>query len=194
MPTIGRLIDRDDSLLVIIDVQQAFLDRVEREAGAGLVERIAFLTLGARFCGIPVIASVESPEHWGGLHPDLVEPVGDAPVLRKAVFGLADDPLVGPAVRATGRGTAVLVGLETDVCVAQSALGLLDAGMRVVVVEDAVASPGAAHAAGLERMRGAGVIGVLTKQLHYEWMRTVRRSREFEEAHPGLVQPPGVTL
>jgi hypothetical protein len=38
------------------------------------------------------------------------------------------------------------------------------------------------------------VVGVLTKQLHYEWMRTVRRSREFEAAHPGLVQPPGVEL
>jgi nicotinamidase-related amidase len=194
MPATGRLIDPDDSLLVIVDVQQAFLDRVEPLAGAGLVERIAFLTLGARFCGIPVIATVESPEDWGGLHPGLVEPVGDAPVLRKEVFGLDDDPLVGPAVRATGRGTAVLVGLETDVCVAQSALGLIDAGLRVVVVEDAVASPGAAHAAGLERMRRAGVIGVLTKQLHYEWMRTVRRSREFEAAHPGLVQPPGVVL
>jgi hypothetical protein len=43
-------------------------------------------------------------------------------------------------------------------------------------------------------MRRAGVVEVLTKQLHYEWMRTVRRSREFEAAHPGLVQPPGVEL
>jgi hypothetical protein len=63
-----------------------------------------------------------------------------------------------------------------------------------VVVEDAVASPGSAHASGIERMRRAGAVVVLTKQLHYEWMRTVRRSREFEAVHPGLVQPPGVEL
>jgi hypothetical protein len=43
-------------------------------------------------------------------------------------------------------------------------------------------------------MRRAGVVGVLTKQLHYEWVRTVSRSREFDAAHPGLVQPPGVEL
>jgi pyrroline-5-carboxylate reductase len=73
-------------------------------------------------------------------------------------------------------------------------LGLLDEGLRAVVVEDAVASPGGAHMAGIERMRRAGALGVLTKQLHYEWMRTVIRSREFEAAHPGLVQPPGVEL
>lgn len=190
----GLLIDPDDCVLVIIDVQADFLARVDDPIKDGLLERIAFLALGARFCGIPVVASVESPEDWGGLHPALIDAVGDAPVLRKAVFGLADDPLVGPAVRETGRDTAVLTGLETDVCVAQSALGLLDEGLRVVVVEDAVGSPGSAHAAGLDRMRRAGVIPVVTKQLHYEWMRTVERSRAFRAAHPDLVQPPGVLL
>ncbi|MEY4226257.1 MAG: hypothetical protein RL190_1014 [Actinomycetota bacterium] len=190
----GLLIDPDDCVLVIIDVQADFLARVEDETKDGLLERIAFLALGARFCGIPIVASVESPDDWGGLHPALVEAVGDAPVLPKVVFGLADDPLVGPAVRDTGRGTAVLVGLETDVCVAQSALGLMDEGRRVVVVEDAVGSPGSAHAAGLDRMRRAGVIPVVTKQLHYEWMRTVERSRAFRATHTDLVQPPGVLL
>jgi nicotinamidase-related amidase len=190
----GRLIDADECVLILVDVQEGFLERVEPGAKAGLIERIAFLSLSARFCGIPVVATVESPRDWGGLHPGLVEALGDAPVVEKAVFGVAGDALAGPAVRTTGRGTAVLAGLETDVCVAQSALGLLDEGLRAVVVEDAVTSPGSAHAAGIERMRRAGVVGVLTKQLHYEWMRTVRRSREFEAAHPGLVQPPGVEL
>lgn len=43
-------------------------------------------------------------------------------------------------------------------------------------------------------MRRAGVIPVVTKQLHYEWMRTVERSRRFSDAHPDLVEPPGVEL
>lgn len=190
----GRLVDPGDSLLAIVDVQEGFLDRVDGDARAGVVERIVFLALSARFCDIPIMATVESPEDWGGLHPGLAEPVGDAPVLRKEVFGLADDPQVWPAVAATGRGTVVLTGLETDVCVAQSALGLLDRGMRVVVVADAVASPGNAHAAGLDRMRRAGAVPVVAKQLHYEWMRTVERSRRFSAEHPGLIEPPGVLL
>ena len=190
----GSLIDPADSVLVVIDVQGDFLARVEDETKDGLLERIVFLVESARFCGIPVIASVESPEDGGGLHPELMEAVGEAPVLRKVVFGLCGDPLVGPALRETGRRTAVLVGLETDVCVAQSALGLLDEGFRVVVVEDAVGSPGSAHAAGLERMRRAGAIPVVAKQLHYEWLRTVERSRAFRAAHPGYVDPPGVLL
>jgi nicotinamidase-related amidase len=191
---VALLLDPDDSVLVLVDVQEGFVERVEPERPDGVVERIAFLVRSARFCGVPVIATVESPEDWGGLHPALASVVGDAPVIRKQVFGLADDQQVWPAVESTGRRTVVLTGLETDVCVAQSALGLLDRGLRVVVVEDAVASPGTAHAAGLERMRGAGAIAVVAKQLHYEWMRTVERSRRFEAEHPGLEMPPGVVL
>ena len=49
------------------------------------------------------------------------------------------------AIDATNRTTFILVGLETDVCVAQSALGLKAAGYRAVVVEDATASPPPHH-------------------------------------------------
>jgi nicotinamidase-related amidase len=185
---VGSLIDPDDCVLAVIDVQPGFLDRVDD--ADGIVERIAFLVRSAGFCSIPVVGTVEAPERWGA--PD--ERLGLGSFARKEVFGLADDPVAGPAVLDAGRGTAVLTGLETDVCVAQSALGLLDAGLRVVVVEDAVASPGAAHAAGLDRMRRAGAIPVVTKQLHYEWMRTVERSRAFDDAAQGLALPPGVIL
>ncbi len=74
----SRLIDPVDSVLVIIDVQEVFLDRVEEETKHGLIERITFLTLIVKFCAIPAMASSESPDDWGGLHRELVEPVGDA--------------------------------------------------------------------------------------------------------------------
>ncbi len=190
----SRLVDPEDCALVLVDVQPGFVERVEAGRREGLIQRIAFLALSARFCAIPVIATVETPEDWGGVHPDLVTGVGDLEPIRKEVFGLADDPAVWPAIEGTGRGTVVLAGLETDVCVAQSALGLLDRGRRVVVVEDAVASPGAAHGAGMERIRGAGAVVVRAKQLHYEWMRTVERSRAFGALHPALEQTSGVQL
>jgi nicotinamidase-related amidase len=189
---VSRLIDPDDCALVLVDVQEGFLARLQADVSAGVVGRIAFLVHGAAFCRIPVVATVETPADWGGLPADLLSAIGDAPVIDKVVFGLADDPAAGPAVRALRRGTVVLVGMETDVCVAQSALGLLDQNLRVVVVEDAVASPGRPDQ-GLERMRRAGATLLSTKQLHYEWMRTVERSRAFTAAHPGL-EPPGVIL
>ena len=189
----SRLIDPDDCALVLVDVQEGFLARVPDEVSAGVVGRIAFLVHAAAFCGIPVVATVETPADWGGLPPELTSAIGHAPVIDKVVFGLADDPAAGPAVRALRRGTIVLVGLETDVCVAQSALGLLDQG---------AAGGGRRRRGGHARRRRAGAgtdaprrrdARSVTKQLHYEWMRTVERSRAFTAAHPGL-EPPGVIL
>ena len=79
-----------------------------------------------------------------------------------------------------------MVGLETDVCVAQSALGLLQEGFDVVAVADACGSPGTAHEFGLERMRGAGVMVTSAKTVYYEWVRTVEGSREQRARWPGI--------
>jgi nicotinamidase-related amidase len=192
--TVERLVSAADSVLVLVDVQEGFLERVEPEGQDGLLERIAFVVESARHAGVPLVATVESPERWGSVHPDLAGRIGDAPVLRKEVFGLADDPGVLPAVIEPGRGTIVLAGLETDVCVAHSALGLIDRGFRVVCVVDAVASPGQAHEWGLERIRTAGVLLLSAKQLHYEWLRTVAAAEAFRRARPAFVDPPGVLL
>ncbi len=100
----------------------------------------------------------------------------------KPVFALSACPAILQDVTRHGRSTVVLCGLETDVCVAQSALGLLDAGKRVVVVEDAVASPGPAHAQGLARMARAGVELLGVKGLGYEWLGTVERATAFAAA------------
>ena len=98
------------------------------------------------------------------------------------------------AVRRTGRRTAVLTGFETDVCVAQSALGLLDEGYRVAVVVDATGSPREMHGHGLRRMRDAGVVAIHAKGLYYEWIRSLEAALAFEAVHPDLADPPGFSL
>jgi nicotinamidase-related amidase len=113
--------------------------------------------------------------------------------LRKPTFGLAGTPEILEAVRATGRTTAILVGCETDVCVAQSAIGLRDEGFTCVVVEDATFSPGEMHERGLARLSGEGVARNHTKGVAYEWLRTV------DDAHavlndPALPSPPPFRL
>jgi nicotinamidase-related amidase len=87
------------------------------------------------------------------------------------------------AVRMTGRETVVLVGCETDVCVAQSAIGLQSAGFACVVVEDATFSRGEMHERGLVRLTSEGVVRNHAKGVTYEWLRTV------DEAHAVLGDP-----
>ena len=117
----------------------------------------------------------EEPERNGRTDPRFALPPA-TPVLLKPTFGVAGTPAILDAVRATARGTAVLVGFETDVCVFQSAVGLLETGLRVIAVEDATFSPGEMHERGLARLREAGARLTHCKALAYEWVRTVERS------------------
>lgn len=128
----------------------------------------------ARSLDVPVLATEEEPDRNGATDPRIALPPG-TPVFVKPTFGLAGTPEILEAVLATRRPIAVLVGAETDVCVYQSAVGLLDAGLRVIAVEDAIFSPGEMHERGLDRLREAGASLTHCKALAYEWVRTVER-------------------
>jgi nicotinamidase-related amidase len=97
-------------------------------------------------------------------------------------------------VQQTGRKTAVLIGLETDVCVLHSAIGLLEKGYRVAVIADATGSPVPGHEMGLDRMQRAGVVVVNMKGLFYEWLRTIDAIHRFHREHPEMREESGVVL
>ncbi len=190
----SRLLERHDSLLVVVDAQPGF-HRIPDERVPDILGRIAWLVAVAAALDVPIVVTEEDAERNGSTAPAITALLkSGTPVLAKPVFGLADDPKILAAVEATGRRTAVLVGMETDVCVAQSALGLLDRGLRVVVVSDATYSPGAMHDHGLRRIADAGGTVSHTKGVYYEWVRTLDTARAFERAHPDLAEPPGFGL
>ena len=190
------LIDVDDSVLVVVDVQGTFLDKLPEAESAILLERICWLIGVARWVRVPQVVMAEDISSSGSVHPAVAGALAPGtPVHDKMHFGLAADDSVLQSVRDSKRNTAILVGLETDVCICQSALGLLERGYRVAVVADAVGSPGPDHAYGLQRMRAAGVVVVGLKGLFYEWMRTVQRSEQFHaECDQTLPLPPAIRL
>ena len=173
------LLERDDTVLVVVDVQAGFLARAwfseqETLAAGAVLDRMVWLVAVAARLAIPIVVTEEEPERNGPTDPRVLERLpAQAPVLRKPTFGLAGTPEILAAVRETARRTAVVVGCETDVCVAQSAIGLREQGFACVVVDDATFSPGEMHARGLDRLAAAGVVGNHAKGVTYEWLRTV---------------------
>ena len=163
-----------DCLLVVIDAQPGFYpeDLPDRDGALQALARATWLVELAGALDVPVVATEEEPERNGATG---IELASGTPVLTKPTFGLAGTPEILQAVRDTGRGTAVLVGFETDVCVYQSAVGLLDAGLHVIAAEDAIFSPGEMHTRGLNRLRDAGAELTHCKALAYEWVRSVDR-------------------
>jgi len=140
-----ELIDAEDSVLVVIDVQDKFLTRLDQTDAERVVAYCAWLMKVANWLSIPIVVTAEEISVMGNTTGTLLDCAGeDAVEYDKMVFGLAGQPDILAAMDKTGRRTAVLVGLETDVCVAQSALGLLEHGYKVAVVADACSSPQAA--------------------------------------------------
>lgn len=175
------LVDHDDSVLVVIDAQEGFfgggLPPGDGERARQALARMTWLVKVARRLGVPAVITEEDPERNGTTFEPIAAVLQDVTPIVKPTFSLTGTPLVVDRIERTGRTTAVLVGFETDVCVAQSAIGLKERGMRVVVIEDAVFSPGEMHRRGLERMLAEGVELNHSKGLAYEWTRTVESSR-----------------
>jgi nicotinamidase-related amidase len=187
------LVDHDDSVLVVIDAQEGFYgDRLpsgERARAREALARMTWLARVARQLAVPAVLTEEDPQRNGATFGPLAEVFPGAAAVVKPTFGLTGTPEIVGRIEGTGRGTAVLVGFETDVCVAQSAIGLKERGMRVVVVEDAVFSPGEMHDRGLARMVAEGVELNHCKGLAYEWARTLEQSRSVLQA-PEVGEPP----
>ena len=191
------LIERADSILVVVDAQPGFSGADEEAAAAAALSRevAAWLAGVAAALEIPIVVTEEDAAANGPTDPAIGDrlPPG-TPVFAKPVFGLAGVPEVLDAVESSGRRTAIIVGAETDVCIAQSAIGLCDRGFRVVVVSDATFSPGAMHDLGLRRIREAGCELHHAKGVYYEWVRTLEAARSFTTQHPDLARPPGFRL
>ena len=187
------LIEVNDALLIAIDIQPHFVNKESKKEDNALLQRMCWVIKVANWLGVPLIVTAEDIPRTGSVADEVAEILPpDTKIFNKMTFGLAAQSDILEAVQQTERKTAVLIGYETDVCVAHSALGLMDLGYRVAVVADATGSPGGAHQIGLDRIRHAGGIIVSAKSLYYEWVRTVEKAMEFEDA--GIETPEGSIL
>jgi nicotinamidase-related amidase len=122
------LVRREDSVLVVVDAQPGFfapsdaLSEDDSRRAADPVTRIVWMAGLAALLDIPAVVVEEGAERNGHTEPRILEraPPG-TPTVEKPTFGLTACEAALAAIRATGRRTIVLVGFETDVCVAQSA-------------------------------------------------------------------------
>lgn len=169
------LCDASRSALLVIDVQPTFM--MGMVGTERMVWRSAFLVEIAHLLEVPVLASVQYKTRMGGTHETLAALLGTDEI-DKMSFGAMGEPAFAGRFRALGRSQAVLVGMETHICVNQTAHQLLGEGYEVIVCEDAVtARTEDRHRIGLERMRRAGVVVAHSESVAYEWLRAADHPR-----------------
>lgn len=144
--------------LLAIDLQDTLLGMLAPAAANELRARAALALSAAAALGIPVLFTEQVPEKLGPTSPALRKLAPAAPVFAKATFSAVADSAVLDALREQTIEHLLLIGLETPVCVYQSALGALAEGFQVTVLSDAVgARRPDDHAACLAALRHAGV-------------------------------------
>jgi nicotinamidase-related amidase len=132
------MLTTDNAALVLIDVQtNLFAAMHDRQALLANLER---LVQGMQLLKVPVLWIEQTPGKIGKTIPEIRRLLGSQEPVVKTCFSCCDSPGFMEKLRESKRRQIVLAGIETHVCVYQTAMDLLRAGYRVEVVADAVSS------------------------------------------------------
>jgi nicotinamidase-related amidase len=132
-------------LLLCIDLQPAFLNVIP--GGDNLLKRCQFVIEAAAGLGIRVAFTEQLPRKLGGTAPELLQLAPGADVHAKSAFSVFGDDGITDALRSLDIEHIILCGLETPICIYQTALGALDANLQVTVLSDAIGARRPADAA-----------------------------------------------
>lgn len=162
--------------VLLIDAQPVFLDSMHEQKEPVLVRLERLLSLADLF-KLPFVATFEHPVETKGWLPERLEKLFPSHGQRfvKQTFNCCSDNSILEAVRRLSIKQIVVAGGETDVCVLQSALGLVGLGLQVFLLEDCVFTSEQHPRPALDRMYNAGVVPCTLKILFYELLRTVNR-------------------
>lgn len=173
--------------MLLIDAQPGFFLNVAGHAVAPAVAvRWEKLLVVARCLELPTVATFEDPEANGWLS-EACDAAWPAHGLRyvKRTFDCCGEPAIAAALAEIGRVQWLVAGAETDVCVLQSVLSLLERGHEVFVLEDCVTSSEPHTRPALARMYAAGAVPCTLKTAFYELMKAVTVCRDPASAGAG---------
>jgi nicotinamidase-related amidase len=181
-----RPLHPDHCTLLVIDIQQKLLPPIfQREQ---LVCNAQLLIRATGILKIPALVSTQYRKGLGPTVPEIASLLPARDPIDKTEFSClgSDDFCAALKALPAARNTLLVCGMESHICVAQTALAALREGYLVHVASDAVSSRSEWNwKIGLERMRAAGAVISSTEMMIYELMRS-SSSTGFKELLPHL--------
>lgn len=130
-------LDRENTVLLIIDIQERLAPVMKYKDK--IIENTNILLQGANRMNIPVIVTEQYPKGLGSTVDELSEFLKEVKIFAKNSFTAYIDE-IKESLDSLGKKKVIVTGMETHICVYQTARDLLDAGYDVYIVKDAVAS------------------------------------------------------
>ncbi|MBN1364402.1 MAG: hydrolase [Syntrophaceae bacterium] len=174
------MINRTDTVLVIVDIQgnlaQAMFDK------ENLFANIVKLIKGFQALNLPIIATEQIPQKLGPTLPQISSGIDNFNPIPKESFSCWKEKNFKEKLEALSRKNVVLLGIETHVCVYQTALDLIANEYSVHLVADAVSSRTPENRQiGIDAMKSAGAQITSTEMVLFELLRTAAdpKAKEF---------------
>jgi nicotinamidase-related amidase len=167
-----RPLEAEQCALIVVDIQQKLLPPIFNKET--LVKNSQLLVRLAKILSIPIMMTTQYSKGLGATVPEVASLLPDVTAIDKLEFGCFGSEVFRAGLKALpgSRNTLLLCGMETHICVMQTALGALNDGYLVHVASDAVSSRSEWNwRIGLDRMRAAGAVISSTEMMMYELLR-----------------------
>jgi nicotinamidase-related amidase len=165
-----RQLRAEECALAVIDIQEKLLPSIwEKER---IVNNSQLLIRVANAMNLPVLVSTQYVKGLGPTIPEIASLLPHASVIEKLEFGcFGNEAYCSVVSKMADRNTLLVCGMETHICVMQTALGALNQGLNVHVAADAVSSRTELNwKLGLNRMQAAGAVISSAEMMVYELM------------------------
>lgn len=174
------LIKRDESLLLIIDVQERLAPAMDtpREVITGCAKLVGV----AKKLGVPFLIVEQYPQGLGQTMIDIRREAGEEAVYYpKMEFSCVENAELYQQIKSSGKKQIIIAGVEAHISVLQTALDLKDAGFDVFVVSNASSSRNPLQAViAYQRLLRHGVDLVSSEMVFFEWLEKAG-TPEFKE-------------
>ena len=167
-----RPLEVDQCALIVVDIQEKLLPPIFNKDQ--LVRNAQLLVRLANNLSLPIMLTTQYSRGLGATVPEIASLLDGTRAIDKVEFGCFGSERFRSALKALpgNRNTVLLCGMETHICVTQTALGALNEGYLVHVASDAVGSRSEWNwKVGLGRMRDAGAVISSTEMMMYELLR-----------------------
>ncbi len=184
MEAARRPLEAGQCALIVVDIQEKLLPPIFNKDT--MVKNAQLLIRLAKILSIPAMVTTQYSKGLGGTVTEIAWSLGEIRTIDKLEFGCfgSDQFRSGLKMLPGNPNTLLLCGMETHICVTQTALGALNEGYVVHVASDAVGSRSEWNwKIGLDRMRAAGAVISSTEMMMYELLRC-SGTQQFKELLP----------
>ena len=167
------MLEIQNSCLVVVDVQGKLAQLMfDKES---LFKNVRILIQAARILDIPILWCQQVPEALGPTVPEIAELLAGEEPIDKACFSCCGEERFTAELNALGREQVLLCGIEAHVCIYQTAMDLMEGGLDITILADAVSSRTEQNKeTGLDRLSAEGASISSTEMVLFELLKTAR--------------------